>query len=277
MKLTAILALAAVATLSTAGTAAAQSWTGLYAGGTLGGAFLRNGAERVAFDTNLDGQFADTVRTSAGADAFSPGFCAGSATATTPGAGCAENEDGIDFGGRLGYDWGMGRIVFGGLVEVSRPDVTDAVTAFSTTPANYIFSRELEHLGALRGRIGFGTSRMLIYGTGGGAWARAEQSFSSSNRVNTFVRADGEAAESKDMLWGYQAGGGVEIRFGARVSLVGEYLYTSLDGRDESTIRAQGPAPATNPFILTNASGTDLRREGRFELQTARAGVVFRF
>lgn len=32
-----------------------------------------------AFDTSLDGNFTDTVRTVAGADAFSPGFCGGAA------------------------------------------------------------------------------------------------------------------------------------------------------------------------------------------------------
>ena len=42
-------------------------------------------------------------------------------------------------------------------------------------------------------------------------------------------------------------------------------------------MRVQGPAPATNPFILTNPSGTDLRREARFSFGTARLILSYRF
>ena len=143
------------------------------------------------------------------------------------------------------------------------------------------------YVGGLRARIGFGTGRMLVYGTGGGAWGSIDQSFTTSNGVNTFVPADDDSGDDADddsdddgsdeMIWGYQAGGRVEIRFGARMSLMGEYLFTSLDNRDESAIRVQGPAPATNPFILVNASGSDLRRTDKFEFQVARVGMNIRF
>ena len=44
-------------------TAQAQNWTGAYAGVTIGAALQMDDAdESVAFDTNLDGTFADTVR-----------------------------------------------------------------------------------------------------------------------------------------------------------------------------------------------------------------------
>lgn len=62
---------------------------------------------------------------------------------------------------------------------------------------------------------------------------------------------------------------------GARWSLSAEYLFTSLDDRDEATVRAQGPAPATNPFILANASGTDMRLSDRFDVRVAR-GLAYR-
>lgn len=61
------------------------------------------------------------------------------------------------------------------------------------------------------------------------------------------------------------------------MSVFGEYLLTSVDNRDESTIRAQGPAPATNPFILVNANGTDLQRTKRFDVHAVRGGVSYRF
>jgi outer membrane immunogenic protein len=262
--------------LASASPSFAQGWTGLYLGGVLGGGLQTDDeSETVRFDTNLDGVFSDTVRTVAGADAFSPGFCGGLAVNALPTSGCGEDENGIDFGGRAGYDWQVGPLVVGTLVDVSKTDVSDAVSAFSTTPAFYAFTRELNYLTGLRGRIGAGNARVLVYGTGGAALANIDHLFTTSNGVNTFVPSQGMAvAESS---WGYQAGGGVEFRVGARVSILGEYLFTSIDDRDDSIVRAQGPAPATNPFILVNAAGTDQRRSDRFEFQAVRVGLNYRF
>ena len=264
--------------IASAGTATAQSWTGFYAGASAGAGFLRDRAETVAFDTNLDGTFSDTVRTAAGVDAFSPGFCAGLAVAAAAASGCTGDDKGFEFGARAGYDWQAGRLVLGALVDVSRADLTDSVTAFSTTPAFYALTREITYVAGLRARAGVASDRLLVYGTGGAAWGGLEQSFTTSNTVNTFVAAeDGGAVASDEMVWGYQAGAGVEMRFGARMALTAEYLYTSLDNRDESAIRVRGPAPATNPFILVNASGTDIRRTERLEFHGARAGLSIRF
>ena len=279
MKATTIAtACAAVLALASAVPAHAQTqtWTGPYVGVTFGGAIQMDDAdETVAFDTNLDGAFADTVRTAAGADAFSPGFCAGIAMGAQPAAGCSDDEDGFDVGGRVGYDRQMGRLVIGALVDVSKADITDGVSAFSTTPAFYAFAREVNYVAGLRARLGVGGDKVLVYGTGGGAWANIEHTFTTSNAVNTFVPAKDLATSENS--WGWQAGGGVELRLGMRWSVTGEYLFTSIDDRDEATVRSQGPAPATNPFILVNASGTDLQRTDRFEFQAVRLGLSYRF
>jgi len=269
-------ALAAALIIWTAGFAKAQEWSGPYVAGSVGAALLRTvDDEAVRFDANLDGEFDDTVRTAAGADAFSPGFCAGLAVNALPASGCAEDDGGIDAGGRLGYDWQVGRLVVGGLVDVSAMDATDGVSAFSTTPAFYSFARELHYVAGLRGRIGAGNDRVLVYGTGGAAWASLDHTFTTSNAVNTFVPA-------KDMTrsegsWGYQAGGGVEVRAGAHWSIAAEYLFTSIDDRDEATVRSQGPAPATNPFVLVNPNGTDLQPARRFDVHGVRLTLGYRF
>lgn len=272
-----------IVVLSAASTADAQNWTGLYVGGTLGAGFQReNTSETVAFDTNLDGMFTDTVRTTAGANAFSQGFCGGLAVSAMSTGGCTDDENGIDLGGRVGYDRRFGHFVAGGLVDVSSAEISDSVTAFSTTPAFYSFTREPEYVVGLRGRLGFGNDRVLAYGTAGGAWSKVEQVFTTSNAVNTFVRTrDDDGADDNEepsaSVWGYQAGGGIEFMLGARWSLAGEYLFTSLDDREDSTVRSQGPAPATNAFILVNPAGTDFQRTGKFEFQSARVGLNYRF
>ena len=271
-------ALTVTAGSTTAAQAGAQTWTGGYLGGSIGTGIPRADAdadETVVFDTNLDGTFSDTVRTAAGADAFSPGFCGGIAVGSLPSAGCVEDEDGLDIGGRAGYDWQKRGLVFGALVDISTTDVSDGVSAFSTTPAFYAFSRELNYVGGLRGRLGGGSDRVLVYGTGGAAWASVDHRFTSSNGVNTFVPAKDEIRS--EMAWGYQAGGGIEVRLGAHWRVSGEYLFTSVDDKVDGTVRSQGPAPATNPFILVNAAGTDLRREDRFEFETIRVGLSYRF
>lgn len=163
-----LLSLAAL-TMLVAIPAAAQTWAGPYVGGAIGGGMQRDDStETVAFDTDLDGDFGDTVRTAAGADAFSPGFCPG-----------------------------------------------------------------IDH------------------------------QYTTSNGVNTFSPVAN--AVRSESAWGYQAGGGVEARLGSRWSLTGEYLFTSLDDATDGTVWSQGPAPATNPFILVNANRTDLQRTDRFE------------
>ena len=73
-----------------------------------GGIASRNPAETISFDTNLDGAFADTVRTAAGASAFSPGFCGGLAINAMAVAGCTNDKNGTEIGIRGGVDRSQG-------------------------------------------------------------------------------------------------------------------------------------------------------------------------
>lgn len=271
MKLTGTIMAIALAIAGGATQAHAQEWTGGYISGHLGFSKIPEGSNNsVVFDKNLDGDFSDMVTTAAGANAFSPGFCAGVSASSLPAGGCTVDDDGPDFGGRLGYDWQSGRMVFGGLVDLSAPDHVDSVTAFSTTPAFYTFTREVSWVGGLRARAGYGGERTLIYATGGGAWARLDHSFATSNAANTFVE------DADEMAWGYQLGAGIDARFG-KLTAGAEYLWTSLMDEDRYTVRAQGPVAATNPFILTNAAGTDMRREDAFQFGAIRFTLGYRF
>lgn len=250
----------------------AQTWTGFYVGGQVGNGFLPGGDDKfVGFDKNLDGDFTDTVNTAAGANAFSPGFCPGASVSNVPSAGCLRDDDAVDAGGRLGYDWQSGRFVIGAVGEFSRVTLTDSVTAFSTTPASYTFTRELNSLATLGLRTGVAGRRWLLYAAGAAARGDVDRTFTTSNRVNTFVPTE------DDGVWGFQAGGGLEYNVARGLRIGAQYQYTRLQDRDRFTVRSQGPAPATNPFILTNSSGTDLRRSDQFEFQTVRFTAAYRF
>jgi outer membrane immunogenic protein len=264
---------------------AQPQWTGPYVGG-FAGAILQNGddSEEVEFDTDLDEDFGDTVRNVGGADVFSPGFCAGLATGPTPSADCDEDEDGFVLGGRVGYDWMTNGLVVGVVGDVAWPEATDSVSAFSTAPAFYAFTRELNTLAGLRVRVGAGGDRLIAYGTAGFAFGWIEHTFVTSSNVNSFVainRDDDDDDDggdgNRDGAAGYQVGGGLEWWIAERLTLSAEYLFTSLDDRDDGVIRAQGPAPAGNPFLLGDPDGTDLRRSDRFGVHALTVGLNFRF
>lgn len=266
-------ALAAVLAAAALPAAAQDTWTGGYVG-LYGGVATEpdDDGDRFLFDTDLNGVFDDTVRTAAGADAFSPGSCDGVAQGATPGAGCRGNSGGADYGLRGGYDWQFGAWVVGAVLDVGRNDVRDAVSSFSTTPARYTMLRKVDTLGALRARVGYAfDDRQMLYATAGVARASIDTSFSTSNGVNTFVAGNDTDAD------GTQAGIGYERRLGANWSVSAEYLMTMLED-DEFRVRASGPAPATNPFIIRNPAGTDFRRSDEdFDFGTFRVALSWRF
>lgn len=266
---------ALVASLGAALPVSGDDWDGAYFGLHLGEVSSPDdNNDVIRFDTDLDGSAGDTVRTAAGADAFSPGFCDGVAQDRTPAGGCAGNSGGADWGLRAGYDWDRGGLVYGFLVEYARDDARDAVSAFSTTPARYMMLRKVDDTLALRGRIGFkfGDGRNLVYGTAGYARANVDVFFDTSNGVNTFVSSGGGSTD------GIQYGIGIERRFWSRVSLGLEYLHTDLDDEGHR-VRAQGPAPATNPFLIVNPAGTDFIRSDAddFDLDSWRLTASYRF
>lgn len=271
--------LAAVVAILITTPAMAQSsdeWAGFYIGGHAGNV-LAPGKDnaRILFDTNLDGSFGDTVRTGAGANAFRPGFCGGSARSATPDTGCEQDTGGADAGVRVGYDWQSGNWVYGLVGEYAMNDVRDAVSAYSTTPAFYTMLRKTDGIAAIRARIGFtitSDNKTLLYATAGAARARVENSFTSSNRANAFTLS------GNDEVNGYQAGLGFERKIGQNFSLGLEYLHTQLKDEDARVRTSRGTAPPTNPFLLVNANGTDFKRsDDDFDFNNFRLTASYRF
>lgn len=266
-----IVSAALLGVLSLAASAAqAQEWSGAYIGAQAGAGFQRNkDNESIRFDTDLNGASGNQVNNAAGANAFSPGFCNGAAT--TPNTGCRKHDGGFEFGGRAGYDWQFGSMVVGVVGEATRTQVQDSVTAFSTTPAAYTMTRELDGLLAARARVGFARGANLPYVTGGFARGKIDRQFSTTNMANTFAaRSGGKGAD------GWQLGAGIDRRLTQQVSLGVEYLYTNLKD-DGYRVRASG-GPAGGPFTATNPSGTDFSRsQERFKVQAVRMTAAYRF
>ena len=250
-----------------------DEWEGAYVGGSIGLAAQNNDRnESVLFDTNLDGNFGDTVRTVAGVNAFSPGFCGGAANGRTPIEGCRGDSDGLEYNIRAGYDQQNGNIVYGVLVEAGKNEARDSVSAFSTTPAFYYFTRELDYSVGARARLGYAAGGALFYGTGGVTYGKIENEFETSNAANSFTNNGGTKS------WGYSYGGGTEIKIAKNFSIGLEYLYTNYVDDDYRVSVGRGTAPATNPFLLTNPSGTTMRRsDSDFDMHNIRITTAFRF
>lgn len=252
----------------------ADGFSGVYVGGSFGGTLQSNDrASSIQFDNDLDGDFGDTVRTSTGGNAFSPGFCGGRARGTAPTNGCKGDKDGIEYYGHVGFDRQMGSFVVGAVGEFGRSEAEDSISAFSTTPARYTMTRKFKYNAGLRLRAGYTPNNStLFYATGGGAWARVKNSFTTSNGVNAF----GDSGNAN--AWGWSAGGGVEQKLGNHFSVGLQYLYTSLKDDDYVVRAGPGNAPATNPFLLVNPQGTDFARsDDKFNTHSVRATASFRF
>lgn len=250
-----------------------DNWTGVYVGGSFGYGVQSNDAGSfVQFDTNLDGEYNDTVRTAAGANAFSPGFCNGQSQGSTRAAGCTSDKDGYEYFARAGYDQQMGNIVVGIMGEFGRAEIRDSQTAFSTTPANYVFNRELDWQANVRGRAGYATNGALFYVAGGPSYAKIDREFTSTNGANSFTEF------GDDYLWGVSGGGGVEVKVTSNLTFGLEYMYSRFNDDESGVSVGRGTAPATNPFLLVNANGTDMRRtDTKFDYHGIRMTAGLRF
>jgi outer membrane immunogenic protein len=282
--------LAATAAAAIAGPAQAQDmseerpFSGFYVGASGGYDVQPNDdGQRVLFDRNLDGTYNDVVTNAIGLDVFSPpagGFCNGRATgATAPtspvtAGGCRNDKDGWSYYGRVGFDIQHGPFVVGAVGEFGKSEISDSATAFSTTPASYVLTREVNWEANARLRAGYAANTTLFYATGGAGYADIDHSFTTTNTANGFT------LRGKDKRWGVVLGGGLEQKIGRNLSLGVEYLFHSYDD-DDFRVRAgsNGSTPAANPFISApNTTGTDFRRsDEQFRWSSMRATAAFRF
>lgn len=256
-------------------------FSGLYVGAAGGYDVQPNDVgSRILFDRNLDGRFGDTVTTIRGTDAFSPGFCNGSAKTATPAGGCRNDADGAAYYGRVGFDQQRGHIVVGFVGEFGKTEITDSVSGYSTTPASYVLSRKVDYEGSIRGRAGYAVNTTLFYGSFGAGYARINRLFATTNTANAFTES------GRQNQFGFLGGGGIEQKINKHVSIGLEYMYHQYRDNDFRVRATAGPAIsgspillANNPFVIApNTTGTDFRRsDDKFRWHSLRATASFRF
>ncbi len=238
-------------------------WCGVYVGVNGGGAFTRS-------------QSLPYIETFAGAPFF-------------PAAGFAEfgplpSRSGAFGGGQIGINWQWGMFVAGGELDFQGARINSAVA--TTLPylgggslVSVATTQRIDYFGTARGRVGlafggpgwnwgwgpagFGGS-VLVYATGGFAYAGVREGFASSDTFGFTSATIGNNGRT-----GFAAGGGVEWKFLPNWSIKGEYQYIGL---------RQGPVASANEFV--GGLGTAFvfsHRNPRIEMHTARIGLNYHF
>ncbi len=177
---------------------------------------------------------------------------------------------GFNAGAQGGYNWQSGKFVAGAETDFSWSQMRGTVVQVGFTQNNGLSwngslraHQDTKWFGTLRGRAGFApTSKVLLYGTGGLAYAHVNYSANADFRPQGPIQYPAAGSKTKT---GWTAGSGVEVGINKHWSLKAEYLYYDLG---KQTITGN-PTPANSPFQISYTWQT--------KAHTFNTGVNFRF
>ncbi len=124
------------------------------------------------------------------------------------------NAQGFTFGGQAGYNFQVGRVVFGPVADVSY----SLMRAGASTWLANVNKAEIGWVGSARAKVGYTFDRFLIYGTGGVAFAQ--------------TKIDGPFASNTQTAPGWTAGGGVQFLWNPNSIVQLEYRRLEIQNRD---------------------------------------------
>lgn len=164
--------------------------------------------------------------------------------------------NGILGGAQLGFNYQIRNVVFGIESDWSWLNAKGSTLLAGNDPAlgvpsGYTYStvEKLSSLGTLRARLGFTPSdRLLIYGTGGLAYGKVEDSSSLNIAAGGGITYSGIRS---DLRSGWTAGGGAEYALPSNWTAKIEYLYYDLG--TQTVIGVRMPAA---PFFTRNTFDT---------------------
>jgi outer membrane immunogenic protein len=190
--------------------APAYGWTGCYIGGNMGMAWKQGNNTSVSV---VDG--GSGAGTAASAGAIPTSFNSGGAS--------------LIGGGQLGCNYQMSKWVFGVETDLSGTKLNIGEVIRTNVPPFFPLtssaSQDLGWIGTTRARLGMAWGNILVYATGGAAYANVSYAYSLNNTTGGGVATVGAADTA--MPFGWTVGSGIEVGLGAW-SLRGEYLYYDL-------------------------------------------------
>lgn len=207
-----------------------KTWTGLYLGGQAGVAF-GNSSEGAVFDPGNNGLFGGSPD------------------------GNDDNNAGFVGGGHIGYDYQLpNNVVLGAVADLNYIDAETSRSYTTRGGSTFGTSSEINYLGTVRGRVGYAFDSVLLYGSGGLAYAGIDNnnvtpSTAAGSQFNGYkFENDGDDADI-----GYSVGGGVDVLATQNISFGVEYLYNNLGSNDQTITGTNG----TNTVKFTSESNGD--------------------
>ncbi|MFH1344839.1 MAG: outer membrane protein [Pseudomonadota bacterium] len=192
----------------------------------------------------------------------------GSQPATVPFA-LGLRPEGWLAGGQIGYNYQVGgRWVLGVEADFAWADIADS--NFIDLPpgpgatVRTSVSEKIDFFGTVRGRLGVTFDRLLVYGTGGLAYANVKQ----FGNIDEFFFGGGRQfiANSSDLRYGWTVGAGAEWAVSKNWSVKAEYLYYDLGS---NTITG----PQSNPVNGIDFATYSFSTRGSI----ARGGLNYKF
>jgi outer membrane immunogenic protein len=141
--------------------------------------------------------------------------------------------DGGIAGGHIGADRQLGPLVLGVVGDLEWADgsgVQAAADVFGKAEANW--------QGSIRGRVGAAFNRILLYGTGGFAFANYDFDFTFTGAPLFGAFGD----EFSDIVAGWTAGGGAAVKFGAW-EFWGDYRFSDYGKTSSDITNCCAPPP----------------------------------
>jgi outer membrane immunogenic protein len=136
-----------------------------------------------------------------------------------------ESNDAFTGGVQLGYNIQKGCTLFGLEADWNWADnLNDTARLFPSYGADDFLKTRIEGFGTIRTRTGVVVDQLLLYVTGGLAWADTKDS------VGLF----GDRFSSTDTRWGWVGGVGTEYLLRSNISLTSDLLYLSFADQNHS-------------------------------------------
>ena len=133
----------------------------------------------------------------------------------------AQRNNGIVGGGQIGYNYAIYNCFIAGIeadfdgTSISGSAVLDQTAIYARV------SSRMDYFGTVRGRLGYAFDRVMLYATGGFAYANTTTDVSAPN--------NGINNQTSHFHVGYAVGGGVEYAVTNNIMLRAEYLRLAYD------------------------------------------------
>lgn len=202
-----------------------------------------------------------------------------------PSAARSIDSDG-GFGGlQAGYNLQSGTFVYGIEIDLSGGEIggdLSATTQSFGTWGSYTknIETQIELFGTLRARAGVTVGSLLLYATGGLAWAQSggdqQVIFNPGPQNGNGASVLHATGSGDDTSWGWTIGGGAEMPIGGKWTLKGEYLYVDVGS---ATYRFTGTFAGDPYHVQFQPAGSPHTTDGftgNLDFQTIRLGLNYR-